>query len=66
MKDLTLTEITEQLQDFIWDVQSDIGKDWNEESELFEVHLQNLLIAKANLDLILQTGNQVFKSSISK
>jgi hypothetical protein len=38
----------------------------NEEKELMSIQLQNLLIAKANLELILQTGNQIFKSSISK
>jgi hypothetical protein len=66
MENLTLTQITERLQEFIWNTQSDIGKDWNEESELFERHLLNLIIAKNHLDLILQTGNQIFKSSISK
>jgi hypothetical protein len=66
MENLTLTQITERLQEFIWNTQSDIGKDWNEESELFERHLLNLIIAKNQLDLILKTGNQIFKSSISK
>jgi len=66
MKNLTLTQIIEELDVFIADTQSDLTKDWNEEKELMSIQLQSLLIAKANLELILQTGNQIFKSSISK
>jgi hypothetical protein len=66
MKNLTLTQITEQLDEFIANTQSDIQANWNEEKELMLIQLQNLLIAKANLELILKTGNQIFKSSISK
>lgn len=66
MKNLTLTQIIEELDIFILDTQSDLTKDWNEEKELMSIQLQNLLIAKANLELIMQTGNQIFKSSISK
>jgi hypothetical protein len=66
MKNLTLTLIIEELDEFIANTQSDLTKDWNEEKELMSIQLQNLLIAKANLELILQTGNQIFKSSIRK
>ena len=66
MKNLTLTQIIEELDIFILDTQSDLTKDWNEEKELMSIQLQNLLIAKANLELILKTGNQIFKSSIRK
>jgi hypothetical protein len=66
MKNLTLTQIIEELDIFILDTQSDLTKDWNEEKELMSIQLQNLLIAKANLELILKSGNQIFKSSISK
>jgi hypothetical protein len=66
MKHLTLTEIIEELNECILNTQSDLTKDWNEEKELMSIQLQSLLIAKANLELIMQTGNQIFKSSISK
>ena len=66
MKKLTLTRITEELDEFIANTQSDLQQDWNEEKELMSIQLQNLLIAKANLELILKNGNQIFKSSISK
>lgn len=66
MKNLTLTQIIEELNECISNTQSDLTKDWNEEKELMSIQLQNLLIAKANLELILKTGNQIFKSSISK
>jgi len=66
MENLTLTQITKQLDIFIADTQFDIQQDWNEEKELMFMQLQNLLIAKANLELILKTGNQIFKSTIKK
>jgi hypothetical protein len=66
MEKLTLTQIAEELNEFIANTQSDLQADWNEEKELMSIQLQNLLIAKANIDLILQTGNQIFKSSIRK
>ena len=66
MKTIKFTDIIEQLNENILEVQSDIQKDWNEEKELMSIQLQQLLIAKSNLELILQTGGQIFSSSISK
>lgn len=64
MENLTLTQTIEQLSIWIEDVQHDITQDWNEEKELMMVQLQQLIIAKSNLELILKTGNQIFCSSI--
>lgn len=66
MKTIKFTDIIEQLNENILEVQSDLQKDWNEEKELMSIQLQQLLIAKSNLELILQTGGQIFSSSISK
>ena len=62
----TLTEIIEQLNWSIQNVQYDLQQDWNEDKVLMSIQLQQLLIAKANLELILQTDGQIFSSSISK
>ena len=62
----TLTDIIEQLNESIQNVQYDLQQDWNEDKVLMSIQLQQLLIAKANLELILQTGGQIFSSSISK
>ena len=64
MENLTLTQTIEQLEIWIEDVQFDLTQDWNEEKELMLVQLQQLIIAKSNLELILKTGNQIFCSSI--
>jgi ATP-dependent protease HslVU (ClpYQ) peptidase subunit len=62
----TLTEIIEQLNWSIQNVQYDLQQEWNEDKVLMSIQLQQLLIAKANLELILQTDGQIFRSSISK
>jgi hypothetical protein len=51
----TLTEIIEKLNELAIDTQHDLRQDWNEEKELTAIHLQMLLIAKANLEMIKQT-----------
>jgi hypothetical protein len=51
----TLTEIIEKLNELAIDTQFDLRQDWNEEKELTAIHLQMLLIAKANLEMIKQT-----------
>ena len=56
----------EKLEIWIEDVQFDLTQDWNEEKELMLVQLQQLIIAKSNLELILKTGNQILRSSIPK
>lgn len=66
MENLTLTQTIEQLSIWIEDVQHDITEDWNEEKELMMVQLQQLIIAKSNLELILKTGGQILSSSIPK
>jgi ATP-dependent protease HslVU (ClpYQ) peptidase subunit len=63
---IKFTDIIEQLNESILNVQFDLQKDWNQEKQLMYIQLQQLLIAKANLELILQTGGQIFMSSISK
>lgn len=66
MENLTLTQTIQQLSIWIEDVQHDITQDWNEEKELMMVQLQQLIIAKSNLELILKTGGQILSSSIPK
>jgi len=65
-KDITLSETIEQMDIWITDIQFDLQQDWNEEKELMQIQLQQLLTAKANLELILKTGGQILSSSISK
>lgn len=66
MENLTLTQTIEQLSIWIEDVQFDLTQDWNEEKELMMVQLQQLIIAKSNLELILKTGGQILSSSVNK
>ena len=63
---IKFTDIIEQLNESILNIQFDLQQDWNEEKELMFIQLQQLIIANANLELILQTGGQIFSSSISK
>tara|TARA_R100001509_G_scaffold106887_1_gene63471 strand:- start:1952 stop:2164 length:213 start_codon:yes stop_codon:yes gene_type:complete len=66
-KNLTLTETLEQLKVWIEDCQFDLSSDWIEEEDKREMtqQLQNLLIAKANLEIIQNTGGQILKSVIT-
>ena len=66
MKNLTLTETIQQIDTWIEDVQFDLTQDWNDDKELISVQLQQLMVAKSNLELILKTGGQIFDSSIQK
>jgi hypothetical protein len=50
-----LTEIIETLDEWAKDTLFDLKQEWNDEKELTAIHLQMLLIAKANLELIQQT-----------
>jgi hypothetical protein len=54
----TLTEIIETLNNWAIDTQYDLKQDWNEEKELTAIHLQLLLTAKANLEMIKQTAKK--------
>jgi hypothetical protein len=65
-KTLTLTETIEQMNVWIEDIQFDLQQDWNEEKPLMQIQLQQLLTAKANVELILKTGGQILSSSIPK
>ena len=63
---ITFTDIIEQLSENILNVQFDLQQDWNEDKELMSIQLKQLLIAKSNLELILQSKGQIFRSSINK
>lgn len=63
---ITLTDVIDKLNTWIGDVQFDLTEDWNEEKPLMQQQLQQLLVAKSNLELIKQTGGQILSSSISK
>jgi hypothetical protein len=65
---LTLTQTIQQLQTWIEDTQFDLSQDWLSETERNEMQmqLQNLIIAKANLEALDNLGGQIFRSSISK
>ena len=65
-EEITLTSIVDKLNIWINDVQFDLTQDWNEEKPLMQQQLQQLLIAKSNLELIKETGGQILSSSISK
>ena len=54
----TLTQIIEILNEWAIDTQYDLKADWNEEKELTFIHLQMLLTAKANLEMIKQTAKK--------
>jgi ATP-dependent protease HslVU (ClpYQ) peptidase subunit len=62
----TLTETIQQMDCWIQDVQFDLTQDWNEDKVLMQIQLQQLIIAKANLETILKTGGQILHSSIKK
>lgn len=64
--EITLTKVIDKLNIWIGDVQFDLTEDWNEEKPLMKQQLQQLLVAKANLELIKETGGQILSSSISK
>lgn len=64
--EITLTNIINKLNIWIGDVQFDLTEDWNEEKTLMKQQLQQLLVAKSNLELIKKTGGQILSSSISK
>lgn len=64
--EITLTNVIDKLNIWIGDVQFDLTEGWNEEKPLMQQQLQQLLVAKANLELIKETGGQILSSSISK
>jgi hypothetical protein len=68
MENLTLTQTIEQLQIWIENCQCDLTSDWIEDNDKREIEqqLQNLLIAKANLESLINRGGQIFRSSINK
>ena len=54
----TLTEIIKTLNNWAIDTQYDLKQDWNDEKELTAIHLQMLLTAKVNLEMIKQTAKK--------
>jgi hypothetical protein len=68
MENLTLTHTLDRLQTWIENCQCDLSSDWIEEEDKREMQqqLQNLLIAKANLEAITIRGGQIFNSVITK
>ena len=68
MESLTLTQTIEQLQIWIENCQFDLTSNWIEDSDKREMEqqLQNLLIAKANLEAVINRGGQIFQSVITK
>jgi len=66
MENPTLTQTIENINRWIQEVQFDLTQDWNEDKELMTMQLQQLMVAKANLELILNTGGQILDSAITK
>ncbi len=68
MDNLTLTQIIQQTGTWIEDAQCDLSSDWITEQDRREMQLQlqNLIIAKANLEALNNLGGQIFSSVISK
>jgi hypothetical protein len=64
-KKITFTETLKELEIWIDNVQFDLEQDWNEEKEEMQIQLQQLLIAKANLEQVMKHGKQIFSSSIT-
>ena len=64
-KKITFTETLKELEIWIDNVQFDLEQDWNEEKEEMQLQLQQLLIAKANLEQVMKHGKQIFSSSIT-
>jgi hypothetical protein len=67
-KKITLTEIIEQLDIWIGDAQFDISNDLLDETERMEMQnqIQQMLIAKANLETIENFGDKIFQMSIRR
>lgn len=63
-----LTEMIEKLDFWIENLQGDLSSDWIEGQGKrdMEQQLQNLVIAKANLELVWNRGEQIFNSVITK
>ena len=66
MENTTLTQTIQNIERWIEEVQFDLTQDWNEEKDLMMIQLQQLIIAKSNLEMILKTGGQILDSAISK
>jgi transposase-like protein len=62
---INFTQVQETVDAWINEVNHDLQADWNDDKQKMQIQLQNLLIVKANLENIKQTGGQIFSSSIS-
>ena len=67
-KKITLTEIIQQLDVWIGDAQFDISNELLDETGRIETQnqIQQMLIAKANLEQIEKFGDTIFQMSIRK
>ena len=67
-KKITLTKTLNQLEIWIGDLQGDLSSGWLSEQDQREMQqqLQNLIIAKSNLELVMNRGEQIFNSVINK
>lgn len=63
---LTFTEIQQEIENWIGDVNFDLKQDWNEDKENMFIQLQCLLVIKSNMDNIEKIGGQIFRSTIPK
>ena len=63
---LTLTQIKEKFDEWIDNVNCDLGEEWCDDKGTMAIQLQNLLIIKANIENIQNTGGQIFSSAISE
>jgi len=63
---INFTQVQKTVDEWINEVNHDLQADWNDDKQKMQIQLQNLLIVKANLENIKQTGGQIFSSSISK
>jgi len=63
----TLIEMIQKIDTWIVDTQADITGDWITEGdkELMQVQMQQLMIAKSNLETVLKTGGQILQSVIN-
>ncbi len=65
---MSLNQTIQQLETWIADCQFDLSQDWlsDQDRNEMQVQLQNLIIAKGNLDAVNSLGGQIFKSVIKK
>lgn len=63
---ITLTQIIETLDEWEIDIKFDLKSDWCENKSQFRVHLIQVQSANAILKRLMNEGDEIFSSSISK